>query len=387
MCVAQDVARKGDEMPAPVVIRLTEQIDQSHDLEERAILQAMLGSYLARVGQFEQAERARLELRREFNDGRSLRVTVRLMCLEALLLYFRDLSPLARDRLTRAHVLAKASRDSGLIALTSSWLAHIDFNLSRFEGMANALYECALAVGQDDIEAECRAAVVLGDAYMHAGERQRARNAYERARQLAVRIGDQASIGALTYNPAALHVASLRLMSLDQDVATSELALAATEVQSAINYQVGAGLSSLDHLLHTAKVGIFVLERRFAEAANLARNVLEHERVPSASAQAYLLKADIASGLGQSGQLDDSRLWTQQVPLDEVDKCEPDDRALILASLSQAHESCGESQVARELHERSIAALYEHRGDVARVQAILANLRQRLSRSAGEPAE
>jgi len=358
-------------VPAQLVIRLSEQIALSTHPEERAVHQTVLASYFARVGQFEEAEALRVELRRDFGDGRSLRVAVRLMCLEALLLYFRDLNPMSRDRLARASVLAKGSRDPSLVALTSSWLAHVDFNLNKFESMADALIECASAAGPDDAEADCRAAVVLGDACMYVGERNRARRWYERARQSAIKIGDQASIGALTYNPAALHVASLRLRSLQEDVPAQELTLAATEVQSAINYQIAAGLSSLDHLLHTAKVGILVLERRFAEVAKLGREILKEERIPSASAQEYLLRADVAAGSGRSGRSAECLGLIDQVPVDQVHGCEPDDQALIFYSLSVAHESCAHTQVASELRDRAIAALDEHRDRVARVQDIL----------------
>lgn len=365
-------------MPAPIVIRLTEQIASSREPEERAVYQAALASYFARVGQYDDAEALRAELRRDFGDGRSLRVAVRLMCLEALLLYYRDLSPLSRDRLARANVLARASRDPGLMALTSSWLAHIDFNLNKFESMADALAECFSAIGPADAEAEGRAATVLGDAYMYVGERKWSRQWYERARQKATSVGDQAAIGALTYNPAALHVASLRLLSLEVPVRADELAMVATEVRSAINYQLAAGLSSLDHLLHTARVGVLVLERRFADAAKLAGEVLDKERIPTGSAQELLLRADLAAALAQSGRPDASEEWLDQVPLDRVRELEPDDRALILDSLSLAHAHGGSTDLANELHDGAIAALHEHRSGVARVRATLEHLSRRL---------
>lgn len=370
-------------MAAPVVIRLSERISRSRDAEERAICEAMLASYFARIGQFEQAEALRVSLRRDFNDGRSLRVTVRLMCLEALLLYFRDLSPLSRDRLSRAHLLAKASGDQTLVALTSSWLAHIDFNLNKFESMADALCECATAVGPDDAEAECRSAIVLGDAFTYAGERARARLWYERGRRLAVGIGDHAFIGALTYNAAALHVASLRLIALQSEVPADELTLAANEVQSAVNYQLVAGLNSLDHLLHTARIGVLALRHQYAEAARLGLEVLEREHVPRDSAQEHLLKADVAAGLGRSSRLDDCHRWIEQIPLEKVLGYEPDDQAIILGNLSDAYASCGQSKVAEELHDRALGALGEHESRVARVRAILERLWHSLPGSQG----
>lgn len=363
--------RKGIEVPAPIVIRLSEQISAASGAEERAVFQAALGSYMARIGKFDDAERLRLELRRDFGDGRSLRVSVRLMCLEALLLYFRDLSPVSRDRLARAHLLSKASNDRALVALTSSWLAHIDFNQNKFDTMASALLDCASAVGPDDAEADCRAAIVMGDALAYIGERKKSKEWYERARHLAVSIGDQASIGAVTYNSAALHIAFLRLASLQGQIAGDDLSLAASEVQSAINYQVMAGLGSLDHLLHTARVGVLVLRRQFADAARLGREVLEREHVPPGSAQELLLKSDIAAALGRCAQDEGALAWIEQVPIAHVNTFEPDDRALILSSLSDAHASGARDELARELRKAAEEALQEHSSRVAHLRTML----------------
>jgi hypothetical protein len=365
-------------VPAPIVIRLSEQIAGASGAEEKAVLQATLGSYLARIGKFDDAERLRLELRRDFGDGRSLRVAVRLMCLEALLLYFRDLSPLSRDRLARAHLLSKASSDRALVALTSSWLAHIDFNQDRFDSMANALLDCMSAVGPDDAEAHCRAAIVLGDALAYIGERKVSKEWYERARHHAVKMGDQASIGAVTYNSAALHVACLRLASLQQQVAGEDLSLAASEVQSAINYQVVAGLGSLDHLLHTARVGVLVLRRQFADVARLGRDVLEREHVPPGSAQELLLKSDIAAALGRCAQDEGALAWIEQVPIAQVNTFEPDDRALMLSSLSDAHACGARNELARDLREAAEVALREHSARVAHLRTILDAVWRRL---------
>jgi hypothetical protein len=358
-------------MPAPLVTRLLEQLGRCSDAEEAAECRAVLGSYYARVGLFDQAEEIRAELRREFYDGRSLRVTVRLMCLDALLLYFRDLSPSSRERVAGAHVLAKASRAKSLIALTSSWLAHIDFNLNRYSSMADALVECSSVAGPDDQEASCRAALVWGDAYMFVGDRAIARRWYERARQLAVAIGDQASIGALTYNPAALSVALLRLAELQDPIRDSDRTMVATEVRSAINYQLVAGLSSLDHLLHTARVGVLILEGKHSEAATLAREVLAREQVPVNTAQEYLLKADLAAACARTGEAGDACNFIEAVPLERVYRCEPDDRALILARLADAYAALEKQDAAHNLREASLTSLREHSDRVADVRAIL----------------
>ena len=95
-------------MTSPLVRRLVANIDLCHDTERRACHVAELACYWARVGEFEEAERLRTELRRDFGDCRSVRVSVLIMCIEALLMYFRELSPLARGRMAGANVLSTA---------------------------------------------------------------------------------------------------------------------------------------------------------------------------------------------------------------------------------------------------------------------------------------
>jgi hypothetical protein len=156
---------------SPLESRLTARIAEATDESLRGIYLAELACYYARVGDFDRAESHRVELRSVFGDGRDLRVSVLIMTLEALLLYFRELSPAARDRLLRARLLCAAGKEHRLLALTSAWLAHIDFNLDRFDEMSESIALGIESLDADDGAAECRLALVLGDAFMYCEQR------------------------------------------------------------------------------------------------------------------------------------------------------------------------------------------------------------------------
>jgi hypothetical protein len=149
---------------APLVIQ------ERRDPEARAMLLAELACYYARIGEFEDAETMRRDLRAEFSDGHSAPVSILIMVLESLLLYFRELSPLARDRMLRANLLSKAFREKRLVLLTSAWLAHIDFNQGRFDSMATAIQSTLETIESDDGTANCRVFLVLGDAFSFCGQ-------------------------------------------------------------------------------------------------------------------------------------------------------------------------------------------------------------------------
>ena len=358
-------------MTSPLVRRLVASIDQCHEPEGRACRVAELACYWARVGEFEEAERLRGELRRDFGDGRSVRVSILIMCIEALLLYFRELSPQARDRMARASLLSTAARESRLIALTSAWMAHIDFNLNRFETMATSLAACLSAIEADDGAAICRVSLVLGDAFLFVRALPASDAWYARAHAAAAKIGDQAAIGALTYNRAALHVAGARLRAINLPLPPSEVKLVLGEVQSAINYQAMARLRSLDHLLHSAKVGVMILQERYAEALPYIANVLTASDVPPNSAERALLQADMALSLARTGQTTLAQETVVSLLGADISSFGADDRAVIWSSVFGASENLGAPDALQRYSAEVGAAINQHNETVARLAALL----------------
>lgn len=358
-------------MTSPLVQRLITSIERCKDTEERACYVAELACYWARVGEFEEAERLRTELRRDFGDCRSVRVSVLIMCIEALLMYFRELNPLARNRMAGANVLSTAASDSRLTALTSAWMAHIDFNLNRFETMASAIAVCLSTIDADDVTADCRVSLVLGDAFLFVQALSPSNAWYARARAAASRVGDHAAIGALTYNRAALHLAAARLKSLDQPLPVQDVSLMLAEVQSAINYQTIARLRSLDHLLQTLTVGALLLQERFGEALLKIREVLQLTDVPPHSAQRALLQADLALALASTGQTAMAVQAIESLLDTKIDSFGADDRGVIWSSIHRASLVCGVTDKLPRYISEINAAIAQHNETVAGLAILL----------------
>lgn len=328
-------------MTSPLVQRLSECVLQAQDPVIKACYIAELGCYWARTGEFEKAEVLRSELRQGFGDGRNVRVSILIMCLEALLAFFRELNPSARDRMARAALLSTAAQDSSLIALTSAWMAHIDFNQNRFESMASAIGKCLSNMASDDGSVECRISLVLGDAFLYARNVNSSNMWYQKARAAAAKIGDQAAIGALTYNRAALHVAAARLQHINHPLPSSDITLVHLEVQSAINYQAIAQLRSLDHLLQSAHVGAMVIQSQWAQVLPVIDEVLKSSEVSENSAQRTLLQADLALSSASLGDTSRALQIINALQCPVIDAFSPDDRALIWSSALSASEVCG----------------------------------------------
>jgi len=359
------------EMTSPLVRRLLENIDQCSDPETRACYIGELGCYWARVGEFQEAEKISSELRRDFPNGISVRVSVLIMCIEALLMYFRELSPLARRRMAGAHVISAAARDSRMIALTSAWMAHIDFNLNRFETMVSAAADCLSVISGDDGTADCRLSLVLGDAFLFAGDLTCSNRWYARSRAAANRIGDHAAIGALTYNRAALHVAAARFQHASESSSRPDINLVMVEVQSAINFQTIARLRSLDHLLTTANIGVLILQERFADVIPMIDEILKCTEVPRNSAQLALLQADLALSLACTNQTDGALKIIGYLKNMPIDTFSPDDRVLIWSSIRRAGEICEVGEEISDYTSEINIAIEKHNEVTSRLAALL----------------
>lgn len=358
-------------MTSPLVSRLEAELRTIADPIEKGCLSAQLACYQARIGEFDDAELTRVELRKKFGDGHSARVSILIMCLEGLLLYFKDLDPGARDRLMRANLLSVACNQKTLVALTAAWLAHIDFNQGRFDSMAGAIAQCFEAMHADDGTASCRVSLVLGDAFSFVGQMTQARVWYEHARVTANRIGDQAAVGALTYNRAALHVASARVKRLASLLDQSEVQYVNAEVRSAVNYQYVARLASLDHLLRAASIGVLMLEEKYEEAASSISELVSSSAVPINSAELALLHADNAHCLARLGKSQQAADAAQLATSIRTDRFDADDRALIFGALSNFSATEGDAATAEKFRESQSKALDEHQKTIASLSALL----------------
>jgi hypothetical protein len=358
-------------MTAPLVVRLLSRLNEALDEATRGAIMAELACYYARIGDFEEADEVRRELRLKFADARSARVSILIMVLESILLYFRELSPHARDRMLRANLLSKAFREEQLSALTSAWLAHIDFNQGRFDSMAAAIRATHESIAADDGTAACRVALVLGDAFLFCNNRTSSRRWYEEARRNAVALGDQAAVGAITYNSAALHVAGLRIAALSAPNDPSEVSRARSELQSAINYQSIARLTSLNHLLKSTSIGVAMLESRHVDALELLNEQFLTIEVPAGSEELALHQADLALCLAKVERAEESRARRRELDRATLDNLGADERALIYDSLALAAVTTADPEDAANYRSMCRNALSEHLSIIGAIQGLI----------------
>lgn len=232
----------------------------------RAVLLAKKAIYLSRIGQFDEAKAITTELRIAFGAGESVQISVWIMLLEGIRLLYEDISPAAHDRVHRAQFLSLAIKDASLIAITSAWKAHLEFERSDFQAMIASVQIAVTNATEEDHDAIARLSMVLADAHFLCGNRKDAQIWFMRSRSHAVSSGDRATTEALLYNRAAFGTAWLRAESCFSRNNSGELALIRLEVASARNFQDITKISALSHLIALCDARLLILESEFERA-------------------------------------------------------------------------------------------------------------------------
>lgn len=263
-------------MIAPYAKKLNEQLAATTDIGKRGEFTAHLACYYARSGELEASTELCRQLRQDFGSAQYPRVSILIMCLEAIQLYFSEQSPVSQDRIKRAHLLSQALGDRELIGFTAAWKAYFHFNFDGYVDMGPALQQAQDHIDEAQLPARLRMAIVLADSAIMTRQFPQARKWYRIARDLAVALGDQAAMGAITYNKAAFGVYTARVMRALGTLMDDEYQFLKTEVESAVNYQAIARLRSLDHLLGVAKSGILMLLDQHREALREIDSLLDN---------------------------------------------------------------------------------------------------------------
>lgn len=362
-------------MDSPYLSNLEQRQGSATSSVEAALAALEIGIYRARFGDFTAAERIANAVRAQFSDGSSGRVTVMLNLLEGLVPFFRDLASTSRDRLQRAHVLSVAGRDRRLSALVSAWLAHVDFSLHRHAEMARSVRTCVETIDASDTDTICRLALTLGDAFCVAGLEGESRAWYGAARNAAVKLGDHATIAAMTGNSSSLRVFVARLSAITASPSADHVNLIHGEAKTALNYQSVAGLSSFDELLRSTYASVLVLRGDYRAAiAELERLNLGEIRTSMAS-QPVVLLSDVALCLASVGRNAEAEQAIERFDVRRLEESTDDDVALACHSFAVACRALGRTDQASSFELMREGALAKHRQEMQRLGDLLAPYR------------
>jgi tetratricopeptide (TPR) repeat protein len=185
-------------------------VDAAPNLSERGGAAAKVGICLAQLGQFEEAESILANLRQEFSVDVYPAINLRVMILEAVIAYYKNINHLSLDRIRRVFVLANACSADEIASEAAVWLAHFSFNFEDYfefkRGIEFSLahFECLSDTYRS------RICLTIADTYQFLGDRERSQNWYTCARILSRQAHDHGLIAAIEHNRLAIGLSRVR---------------------------------------------------------------------------------------------------------------------------------------------------------------------------------
>lgn len=360
-------------MASRLLAQLDAEIDAAKDPLERDRLRAERAGVLARHGNIGQARRIVNELRSRPHAAGDAELAAWLGLAEGMIDHFDSLSPRAKSRFLRAHALARAASLDALQALAAAWLAISEWNEMQVQAAVDHVAEALRLAPDDGHAARARACLVAADAWLFAGEADRAKPWFDRARAHAAGDGDMSMVSILLYNRAACVVSLAHLDDSFDRAGPEQTARALLEVESTGHFDAGVGTASLKALVPVVRAQALVALRRYPEALALYDAHLEAVLRQGLVASRPRFLADLATCRHHAGQTEAAHEAARQA-LDALDGAatQPDDRAATLARVATFYALTGEPARAEASRQLAQAALAEFRALQARMRDVLA---------------
>jgi hypothetical protein len=263
------------------------------------------------------------------------------MLSEGIVEFFENLDPHSRDRFRRAYALSVSIGDIDLQAMTSAWLAHIEFHLRNYTGMVASANKCLAIFPNGPSSAHSRLFMVLANANLYGGNISRANVYFERSRAIAVAHGDRSTVGAIVYNKAVLMLNSLRLQGLVDLGDSMDEGLVSMAVESASAFQAITENKSLEELPLMSEARLAMVKGDFASALKTIDKVRGSTFRHRGGAKDPLLDIEYVLCLMRTGDSERARGILEGMDLSRYVELDNDDRVIFLSQLIKIRSEIG----------------------------------------------
>jgi len=309
-------------------------------------LRAERAGLLARQGQMAEARAALSALQAQYAGQPNMSVSAWLSLAEGCVSYFSDLNRSARDKMSRAYALGTAARETRLRALSTAWLAHMDYVDHDLEAMARRIGECFELAEPEHHAAQARACLVVAMAYHFGGRFDAAQPWYAKTRQHANIEGDEAMLGAVMHNMGGLLADESRqtlLRGLKDEAVTRRAMLG---LESIRNFNALVGTESLKALVPLLRAQVTSLQGRSADAVALYEAHFSDGLLQGLDRKRACLGADLAWCRLQLGQTEQALKDALAAEVAVSHDRDVDDRAAAHSRLAQVFAQLGQAEVA-----------------------------------------
>jgi tetratricopeptide (TPR) repeat protein len=339
------------------------------------MLRAERAAYLARQGDTDGAKKELAALHQKHDGRPNVEMSAWLSLAESLVSYLSDMGPVAPDKMRRARALSQAAGLTQLQALSSAWLAQMDYNRFEFDLMAQHVGESLRLAPIEHHAARSRASLVVAQALHLSGQMELAAPWYKRARDHAVAEGDEATTSALMHNMSWLRMHAARQEVLTGRRAGSGGAHALLGFESTVQYDHLQGISSLETLKPILRAHILALEGHADQALVLFDQHLSNQPEGMTRLQCTML-ADRAWCLVKIGHFDAARQAAKQAELSFQEDTQVDDRAATHSRLAEVFKVLGDA-VSADHHLSNAQDAWRGFADIqGKIRSVLRNVEE-----------
>jgi tetratricopeptide (TPR) repeat protein len=252
-----------------LLARLDAALARCRNPVDAACLRAERAGFLIRLGHVDQANADLNAIHLQFDQHPNAAVSAWLCMAEGWQLHFSSLSGGALDKMKRAQALSAAAGLAQLHALSSAWLAHMEYSADDIDSMVRNVSLALKLAAPDNHSARSRACLVVALAYDFAERLDRAQPWYARARDHATADGDETTLSALNYNISGqrVHHAMQAAVFGGDAQAQARQALAASECTG--NFDEWIGAISLDALVPMQRASMSSVQGQYGQALAL----------------------------------------------------------------------------------------------------------------------
>lgn len=328
-----------------IITTLDQRIREAKDNTTRNVLFAQKAIALARFSLIGEA-RTLVQQLRKVNPSYEARLSAWIMFAEGVIEHAEHLNmPKAKDRILRAHLVAQAANDPGLAATAAAWLAYFTFVEGKYLETKDYLKKAFAWSIEEDWEARSRGCMVLGSGFYFAGELEKAKAWFQRARDAAVKSGDVAMQNTILFNASAFHVSQLTLLDCIGLVDETELNFAVMSSRSVSNLNTALGIANQPSMIALQRAELFTLERKWSEALELFDLHIDQGIAEGQSKWAPKFYAQRAWCKANLGNYDGARSDIQQALNEGAQNFDPDDCAVLHLRISAAAKLLGQTEL------------------------------------------
>lgn len=294
-------------------------------------------AYRVRVGSLDSVDEIITSARNKNIDIMDARLYSRINFVEGLYEFFDSGIASALPKLRRAAAIALGcQRTDYIYLLVHAWLASIYRNLGNWEGVSKSLITLVESDSQRTHEVQFRFCLVIGDVCQEIESYDQATLWYSRAREYALRLGDDAALSAMLYNRASILIYNLRLQHVGGGSILLNDGRIALEAASARNYTQYINDKSLAWGFDLMNGQLMMLKDELNSALELFTSARVEAAMPEWPEVDALRMADVFRCRVRSGRFSEAgEIETASALVEKINSIEsPGDKAIAFHSIA-----------------------------------------------------